>query len=354
MTIPENLTTAASDTLSPYHIVPNFREWTFPHHCVPAPWRTAPIAPLAHATVARLRDCTCRLTNHIEITESAHIIPAAEKEWFASNMMDTYCVLSSGLGPDAIDTGENALQIRQDVHSLWDRMMLSIVPKQDSGAQDSWTAHVNTPSQELHALYHNRQMQPLTGVRPEFLFARFAWDIFPRLRPFLSRNVSRRLKVRGDGVGDYTKEQCRIFCENQGRHRSISPRKGYGSPSKRQRQSSNDLSIHGDNRSSDSGVSLSSARDVDGDTERSEGEKRHFRTQEVENEEIDPIPEQDLDPHGHLRRKEAEVGDQSVLPHEPHGRKRRRDDSEDSEHEEELFGGYERRRGRQRRRSCSC
>lgn len=49
-----------------------------------------------------------------------------------------------------------------------------------------WTLHAHTFS-----LDHNRVSHAVKGVSRQYLFARFAWDIFPRLRNFLSASVSR-------------------------------------------------------------------------------------------------------------------------------------------------------------------
>jgi hypothetical protein len=83
----------ANPTLSPYPIVPTFRHWPFPHSRTPAPWRDAPIEESLAPTPAKQRDGTCSVTNHRESTDSAHIIPASEKDWFGINSMDRYSVL---------------------------------------------------------------------------------------------------------------------------------------------------------------------------------------------------------------------------------------------------------------------
>jgi hypothetical protein len=61
------------------------------------------------------------------------------------------------------------------------------------------------------------------------MYARFAYDIFPKLNSFLQSNQNRRLAVRqsnGDvEVTMYSPEECRRFAEGQGRGRSASPAK---------------------------------------------------------------------------------------------------------------------------------
>lgn len=54
------------------------------------------------------------------------------------------------------------------------------------------TIHLLCNSYELSLLYDNVKLQPTT-VSPEFLFARFAWSLFPFLAAFLSSIQQRRL-----------------------------------------------------------------------------------------------------------------------------------------------------------------
>jgi hypothetical protein len=71
----------------------------------------------------------------------------------------------------------------------------------------------------MHALYQNLRLQPLAVIRHEFLSARFAWDIYPLLRGFLQRMVTRRLKLPS-GVEDVSGIHCKAYCEKQGYGRS--------------------------------------------------------------------------------------------------------------------------------------
>ncbi|KAK0972395.1 hypothetical protein LTR54_017577 [Friedmanniomyces endolithicus] len=180
-----------------YPIVPSFRQWKFPPlGFLPAPWREATIAPLSDNTIYS----NCRLTSSVLVTETAHVIPAGEKEWFTANSMDTIGT-NTVQGEAVIDTEGNTLRLRQDAHTLWDRMHYSIVPKlkllsAEGGEQGRgegewvWTTHVTKGLSELHDTYHNRMLHPLKGVRREYLFARFAWDLFPMVQGFLQPPVS--------------------------------------------------------------------------------------------------------------------------------------------------------------------
>jgi hypothetical protein len=209
----------ANPTLSPYPIIPTFRFWPFPHSQTPAPWKDALIEERLAPEPAKQRDGTCRVTNHRESTESAHIIPASEKDWFGVNNMDKYSIWDSRRDQEVVNGDENVILLREDVHTLWDRMCFSFVPKLTSDDTCAWVVHVHKPSQEMHALYHNLQLQPLTGIRHEFLLARFAWDIYPSLQGFLQRMVTRRLKLPS-GVEDVSGMDCKGLCEKQGYGRS--------------------------------------------------------------------------------------------------------------------------------------
>ncbi|KAK3045976.1 hypothetical protein LTR09_012502 [Extremus antarcticus] len=243
-----NATSGVVD-LDPYPVVPSFRHWCFPSH-LPEGWSSAGIGVLRSHQDVRARDESCLVTRHGLVTSVAHIVPAAEGDWFRANEMFRFRTYTPE-GQPIIDRPENLLLLRQDLHFAWDRMDFSLLPKQNTGGSWEWTLHAHTFSlDELHTLYHNRVLHPIKGVSRQFLFARFAWDIFPRLRNFLSAGANRRLKTSG-GVAYFAPEELRSFCEGQGRNRSLSPKKG-GSPSKRARQRSE--ACEADCHSFDSGI----------------------------------------------------------------------------------------------------
>jgi len=83
--------------------------------------------------------------------------------------------------------------------------------------------------EELHQYWHGIELQSLAGRPAQYLFARFAWDIFPRLHTFLRAGRERALLVcRLDGTIEDRKfvgPECWLFTESQGRNRSASPTK---------------------------------------------------------------------------------------------------------------------------------
>ncbi|KAK1807419.1 hypothetical protein LTR12_018234, partial [Friedmanniomyces endolithicus] len=227
-----HVTTEAGFESEPYPVVPNFRAWQFPHGRVPVLWRQAAHEATALVSPAAPRTSeTCRITNKCLACETSHIVPTSEKSWFADNEMDQYGELGGRTGQDVADCSSNLLRLRRDVHYLWDNLYFSIVPKctPDSGGKGIWHAHSMSQDQEVYEDIHNKPTKSLAGRRAEYLFARFAWDIFPKLIGFLQSSQTRRLAVRqanGDvDVRFYTPPECRRFAEGQGRGRSASPTK---------------------------------------------------------------------------------------------------------------------------------
>ncbi|KAF2764884.1 hypothetical protein EJ03DRAFT_378276 [Teratosphaeria nubilosa] len=222
--------------LAPWPVVLNFREWAFPHHVpLPSAWRTAhiepatafsPDLPTSHPAV---RDGSCRVSDHSVGNETAHLVPASEAAWFAAVGMDRYRGATTGRkkhGLDTIGTYENLILCRADIHLLYDQRAFSIVPKADAAGTSHWVLRVHTPNVEISQRYHNRQLHPLRTVSREYIFARFAWDIFQELRGFLERLQKRWVVTRAGGTELVSGEECKTqFCEGQGRGRSSPSRK---------------------------------------------------------------------------------------------------------------------------------
>ncbi|KAM0721340.1 hypothetical protein Q7P37_003044 [Cladosporium fusiforme] len=214
----------------PYPVVPNFHAWAFPHDDLPSLWHES--AQIAAAIEPRTTTETCRLTNKRLACENAHIIPVAEKSWFADNEMDRYGELGGRTGRDVADSPANSIRLRRDVHLLWDNLFFSIIPKKPQhGDSDGlqWCVHSMVQDEELYEDYHNRPTESLTGRAVEYFYARFAWDLFPKVIGFLQSTQPRRLAVRqSDGVIEvrsFSTKECQDFTRGQGRGRSASPTK---------------------------------------------------------------------------------------------------------------------------------
>lgn len=217
-------------SLDPYPVVPNFRAWVFPDDDLPFLWHE--LVQIAAAIEPRTATETCRLSNKRLACENAHIIPAVEKSWFADNEIDRYGELGGRTGQDVADSPANSIRLRRDIHLLWDNSFFSIVPKKSQhGDSDGskWFAHSKVQDKELYGDYHNRPTQSLTGRAVEYFYARFAWDLFPKVIGLLQSTQPGRLAVRQpDGKVDvriFSTQECQDFTRGQGRGRSASPTK---------------------------------------------------------------------------------------------------------------------------------
>lgn len=129
-------------------------------------------------------------------------------------------------GSEAVDDARNALLLRSDVHTIFDQKRFAIVPK-----SAALIVHITAPgsSLELTSLYHNVSLQPLAGVAIQYLFARFAWTVFPQSINFVQQGLKRSLCIHvGDGetsIKEFSGEQCRQLFSSAPKSRSQSPRK---------------------------------------------------------------------------------------------------------------------------------
>ncbi|EOD47903.1 hypothetical protein UCRNP2_5350 [Neofusicoccum parvum UCRNP2] len=217
----------------PYPVCPRFSDWRFPHHRLPPSWAALSVdvdlVPLRSQLSAAIsaRDGTCRISAHGEGVELAHLVPRSEDEWFHRNGMGQYISDPSCAAASAIDDPANILLLRADIHYIFDRRRFVLVPRPHAVDDSSVPAvHVLAPSPELVALYHNVPLQPLRGVAAEFLFARFAWSIFPYLQTFLSARADRRLVVPDvPNARLFTAAECTKLVYPEPRSRSASPKK---------------------------------------------------------------------------------------------------------------------------------
>ena len=107
-----------------------------------------------------------------------------------------------------IDASSNLIPLRADIHWLWDQ--LEFFCAKFSGL----VAHVSSGNPELLKLYHNVKLQPVPSVAVEYLFARFAWALFPSISTSLQTSVSRLLSLStkdGQVEKDVTGSQCQGF-----------------------------------------------------------------------------------------------------------------------------------------------
>ena len=178
----------------------------------------------------KIRDASCRITEHVEECDGAHLCPQSEDDWFRDNEMYQYRRQQRRTGDSAIHDISNVLLLRVDVHRAFDKQQFVFLPKLDG----LLSVHVLGESKEIRSLYHNRKLHQ-TSVAPEYLFARFAWAIFPLIGGFLQARFRRLLSLAvSEGPCWMDGEDCARFGASTGRPRSASPRKS-ASPKKRTR-----------------------------------------------------------------------------------------------------------------------
>ncbi|KAI9764989.1 MAG: hypothetical protein M1840_007911 [Geoglossum simile] len=189
-----------------YPVCPTFRQWVFPHDNFPPSWhRPTPEAPSSYScpisqTPSYLsfavfaRDGSCRMTNHRDGTQCAHICPRGENSWFSRNNMGRYNLNRNLPSNSVMEDPNNALTLRSDLHGAFDRRVFTFVPKHLDGYKTPhYVSHVLEKTNELRLLHHNASLLPIHEVPEQFLFARFAWAIFPSLAPFLISGSERLL-----------------------------------------------------------------------------------------------------------------------------------------------------------------
>ncbi|KAI0479703.1 hypothetical protein F4859DRAFT_477027 [Xylaria cf. heliscus] len=184
------------DTFFQYPVVPCFDGWLFPHGDLPEAWKRlysqsnagdTATAPAGSQHTGGTKDQRCSITGDVPETEAAHLIPAEAIDWFKANDMQQYCRNQAGQPASPIEDQSNILFLRKDLHSLFNRRRFSIVPRNYQLTPTSTTSPAQPGSPVVYFLlpdghsdlYQNHPLQPFSvrDVAPEFLFARFAWDI---------------------------------------------------------------------------------------------------------------------------------------------------------------------------------
>jgi hypothetical protein len=128
------------------------------------------------------RDKSCRVSERrgVDYFESAHLVPRSAADWFEANGMGEYNLSQTLLGDWVLDDVRNAIALRRDIHSEFDERKFVIAPKQSKWVVQSM-GHTNSLGDD----FQNTQIH-LKGVSTHFLYARFAWTIFPFPSSFLN------------------------------------------------------------------------------------------------------------------------------------------------------------------------
>ena len=119
----------------------------------------------------------CSITGFGGPVDAVHLVHREECLWWKWNNMNRY-----GADPlSGIDDFANLLGLRADLHTIFDARMFTIVPRNArlatyilaDGAADYWPAYHNVPVQHVH-------------IRSAaHLFARFAWAVLLKIKPFI-------------------------------------------------------------------------------------------------------------------------------------------------------------------------
>lgn len=105
----------------------------------------------------------------------------------------------------AIDDVSNGFALRSDLNGPgFDAGKLVVAPK-----EGKLVLHFLFDVDELGYLYHNRQLYPIDAIPREFLYARFAWSIFPLLGRFLNTEKNLAIARNVRSVWTHTQEYTR-------------------------------------------------------------------------------------------------------------------------------------------------
>lgn len=135
------------------------------------------------------RDKSCRVSAVIDFCDQAHLVPAAEREWWDFNVP-----YESNMD---IEAAENGILLRADLHRSFDAG--TWIPMTVTGGRlVLYVVRTTNVSNQFAMLWHKSEMQSLKGVSKLCLFARVAWSVLALHRQFLGirRLASENLLVR--------------------------------------------------------------------------------------------------------------------------------------------------------------
>ncbi|KAL8910210.1 MAG: hypothetical protein Q9171_004483 [Xanthocarpia ochracea] len=130
---------------------------------------------------ATLRDGEqCRVLGRKEQCSVAHIVPVEEVDWFHVNKMSRYVLDNQRRSRAAVSDVNNLMLLRADLHTSFDTAKKFVfVPKKPERNRSNMVTHLLSASAEYGPLYHNTLAYSLDSIPRPYLFARFAWAIFP-------------------------------------------------------------------------------------------------------------------------------------------------------------------------------
>lgn len=144
-----------------------------------------------------------------------------------------------------IDNKANLLPMKSDIHDCFDRRWFVIVPKKTTAtsSDSKYVVHIISPDAgELWSMYQNAIVQP--GPRSKaYLFARFAWTILLRVKPFLFAGPKRFI-LRVTDVDD--NKALQYVCQEVSRQSLLNDYGGGGSRNATPLERSRIASLAGD------------------------------------------------------------------------------------------------------------
>jgi len=190
-------------------------------------------SPLQAAVKAR--DWGCVMTHFVECTEVSHLVPKTEKAWFKDEEMHKYNLKRNLAEGQDIDDTRNAITLRQDLHSTFDKGYFAFVPK-----CGKWVSHFLQESDDFGPTYHDTTVDFHPQVSTTFLLARFAWAILPLATLFLKTNYPRTVQVRNPVPTDKPtvvkgKSGYEILETYREKVKTVGSRTGSGTSAKRKR-----------------------------------------------------------------------------------------------------------------------
>lgn len=142
------------------------------------------------------------MTNVSYAVDRVHLIPQEEAAWYNYNGMGIY-------GFD-IDCDNNLLCLGKSLRKCFDDGWFAIVPKLTQNGIQCVTHILSHNGTELWPTYQNSIVQGLSVVSMPHLFARFAWAVFHRVKPFVIQGIPLRvIRVHVDwdeGIIEYKQE----------------------------------------------------------------------------------------------------------------------------------------------------
>lgn len=169
--------------------------------------------------------------------------------------------------------------MRSDVHTVFDARKFAITPK-----NGHWVVHVfaGDVRGELASLYHNVQLDGLSGLALENIFARFAWTILGFHTIFLSIGIDRRLViVDAEGkskTADVSGHQCRFLYAAQ----LLGSKSRSQSPTKRQRDESSSSNTRAAEEGDESGFRKADCNSDDVGTDRGRSKRMKWCSSSAE------------------------------------------------------------------------